>query len=195
MQTVSGCDSLIITTTTWVQPVVDVGLDQSILVGDSVLLSLTTNLLPATISWQPSSSVACPTCLETLVFPATSTLFTVQIGDSSGCTVQGQVYVSVTDPYIIYRPNVFMPGSTLNEHFTIYTSDVQANQIRNLSIYDRWGESVFQKTNFPANVPALGWDGSVRGKPCSPGVYIYYLEVEWEDGRVSIYKGDVTLLR
>ena len=113
----------------------------------------------------------------------------------SGCSAQGQVYVTVTDPYLLYRPNAFMPGSTFNDHFTMFTSDGQPGQIRNLSIYDRWGELVFQKTNFPANDPALGWDGSCRGKACAAGMYIYYVELAWLDGRVDIYKGDVTLLR
>ena len=40
-----------------------------------------------------------------------------------------------------------------------------------------------------------GWNGTLDGKYCNTGVYVYYIEVEFQDGNTKMYKGDVTILR
>lgn len=41
----------------------------------------------------------------------------------------------------------------------------------------------------------IGWDGTFKGKECTPDVYAYFAEVEFLNGRIQIIKGDVTLVR
>jgi hypothetical protein len=50
-------------------------------------------------------------------------------------------------------------------------------------------------TDFQPNDPTLGWNGTFRGDDMNPGVFVWYMEVEFIDGVVELYKGDVTLLR
>jgi gliding motility-associated-like protein len=38
------------------------------------------------------------------------------------------------------------------------------------AVYDRWGERIFASTD-----TKIGWDGNFKGKPCEPGVDVYYL--------------------
>jgi hypothetical protein len=62
-------------------------------------------------------------------------------------------------------------------------------------IYDRWGQLVFSNFNFPANDPKLGWNGTIRGKQVTPGVYMYFVILEFEDGETKQIYGDVLVLR
>ena len=41
-----------------------------------------------------------------------------------------------------------------------------------LRIYNRWGELIFETSDIGSDK----WDGTFRGKPLNPGVYVYYLE-------------------
>ncbi len=43
--------------------------------------------------------------------------------------------------------------------------------------------------------PNNGWDGKLDGEPMNPGVFVYVVEITFIDGRVEIYKGDVTLAK
>jgi hypothetical protein len=68
-------------------------------------------------------------------------------------------------------------------------------QIRSFMVFDRWGESVCAYQNFQPNDPARGWDGTHRGRALDPGVFVWYAEIEFIDGRVEMLKGDVALIR
>ena len=60
---------------------------------------------------------------------------------------------------------------------------------------DRWGEIVFENENFNPNDPGSGWDGNFRGQPMNPEVFVYYAEIEFIDGAVEEFKGDIFLVR
>jgi gliding motility-associated-like protein len=95
----------------------------------------------------------------------------------------------------VYLPNVFTPnGDGINDKFIVYSSN-EINMIDRLRIYDRWGELLFELSNFPPNDPLYGWDGNHDGLKMMPAVFVY--TVEWTDytGEKHLEKGDVTLLR
>ena len=79
--------------------------------------------------------------------------------------------------------------------FHIFADDKQILQIDKFQVYDRWGEMVFTDSDFQPNDPAHGWDGRLRGKLMVPAVFVYYAEIRLIDGRVLLYKGDVTLVQ
>jgi hypothetical protein len=58
------------------------------------------------------------------------------------------------------------------------------------------GEKLFfEARDFEVNDPTYGWDGTFRSKELNTGVYVWYAEVEYEDGFIEIYKGSTNLLR
>jgi hypothetical protein len=58
------------------------------------------------------------------------------------------------------------------------------------------GDSLlFSAADLPPNDPAVGWNGSFRGRPLDPGVFVFVAEVQFSDGTVRRLKGDVTLVR
>jgi len=64
-----------------------------------------------------------------------------------------------------------------------------------LAIFDRWGEEVFVQKNFQPNDDSFGWDGTFRGSPLTPAVFVWVAEVEFIDGEVEVIYGDVTVIR
>lgn len=85
-------------------------------------------------------------------------------------------------------PNFFTPRSTPgeNDEFRVaYKSIVSFKG----TIVNRWGNVLFEWTD-----PALGWNGTYKGKAVSPGVYFYLIEAKGSDGIVWKKKGDINLL-
>lgn len=91
-------------------------------------------------------------------------------------------------------PNIFSPnGDGIND--TFYAIGKGISEIRFMRIFDRWGEKVFERTNFQANEPSLGWDGRFKGKPAVSDVFAYHVVLILNDGTEKVLKGDLTLLR
>ena len=102
---------------------------------------------------------------------------------------------SVPEGPPVYVPNVFGPASeqAVNRSFRGFLrSDVVPQKYR-LRVYDRWGSQVFD-----AREPSSDWDGMISGRAGAPGVYVWLLEMDWEEcGRVVHWQGagDVLLER
>jgi gliding motility-associated-like protein len=192
----SGCtDDLSIFVPLGETPGVDLGTERSILSGDSVLLNYSTSLIAQQIAWDPSAVVSCATCPVTYAFPSQSQFISVTLIDSSGCVASDSVLILVFVPKQIYIPNVFSPnGDNINDVFYLQ-SNLFALDIEYLIIADRWGNVVFEKTNFPINDPAYGWDGTLDGKDMFPAVFTYLARIRFSDGEVVPHSGTVTLIR
>ena len=68
-------------------------------------------------------------------------------------------------------------------------------KVKSWQIFDRWGSAVFTVSDFPPNDPAYAWDGNVKGDEGNTGVYAWFAEIEFIDGEVQLFKGDVTIVR
>lgn len=106
--------------------------------------------------------------------------------------------ISVIDCQV-YAPTAFSPnGDGINDFFTLYSGQGMARNINRLVIFDRWGNLVFDRSDFPPtldrNVDPNGWDGTLDGKRLDPAVFAYYAEVEFTGGRVEKFHGEVTLV-
>lgn len=66
----------------------------------------------------------------------------------------------------LFIPNVFTPRSDINNLFTIKHGSLLT--IKNVLIYNRWGELVFESEN-----NATAWDGKYKGSYCEQEVYTY----------------------
>ena len=95
-----------------------------------------------------------------------------------------EVFVSTSDLQV---PNVFTPnGDGTNDEFRVaYKSLVQFNCV----IFNRWGRKVYQWSD-----PTKGWDGTINGKPASPGTYFYIINAKGTDGRTWKKSGDINLI-
>ena len=119
----------------------------------------------------------------------------VDIINNKGCeasTCTDIIYIENVD---IDIPNIFSPdGDGLNDVFYI-TSDNTVASIKELKIFDRWGNLVFSQNDFPANDKSYGWDGTYNGKKLNPGVFVYYAIFQMNQRKDIKMVGDVTIMR
>ncbi|MEZ4909878.1 MAG: gliding motility-associated C-terminal domain-containing protein [Saprospiraceae bacterium] len=91
-------------------------------------------------------------------------------------------------------PNIFNPNSINNNTFYGTTATNRIN-LHRITIYDRWGNIMYEKLNIQLSDPSVGWDGKTKGIPCEQGVYVWTAEVILPDGSRQLLSGDVTLVR
>jgi gliding motility-associated-like protein len=121
--------------------------------------------------------------------------YRVQADNPGGCPATAEV---VVEPIClagdVFIPNTFSPnGDGRNDRF--YPMGRAVSGIKSMRVFNRWGEMVFEKTNFNANDPSAGWDGTYKGKLLTPDVYVYVVVVLCHNAVVNEIKGNVTLLR
>lgn len=118
--------------------------------------------------------------------------FTLIALNEYGCTDSAVRYVQVEQPLNFFIPNAFTPnGDGLNDRFEYMLTGIARHEI---SIYNRWGEIVFQSEN-----GLEYWDGRHyrSGKKLPGGVYTYRIRAVLikEKGRSEFLKGHLTLVR
>jgi gliding motility-associated-like protein len=96
----------------------------------------------------------------------------------------------------IYAPNIFSPNNDgVNDFFNLFGDQQNFARINYLLIYDRWGNNVYRVEDLIPNQLSTGWDGTYRGKDLNPGVFVWYAEVQLNDGTTEIHQGDVMLIK
>ena len=177
---------------------VELGDDEFIKIGESATLTAIVNLpydSLAKIAWTGLDTVECPTCLKQPVAPLFTTTYTVSITANNGCQDEDALTVYVDRRKQVYVPNAFSPNEDgLNDVFMIFAKPNTVAKIRTFLVFSRWGETVFEYYNFQPNDPAYGWDGRHRSERMNPAVFVWFAEVEFLDGEVVLYEGDVSLM-
>lgn len=113
--------------------------------------------------------------------------------DNGYCTDSAYTFISVIQDIAFYMPNAFSPYNEdgLNDIFA--PSGIGAGMGENtftMRIYDRWGKLVFESNDF-----LTGWDGKYNGDFVHPGVYSYFVEVQYADKLWRKFWGRVTLVK
>jgi gliding motility-associated-like protein len=157
-----------------------------------------TGALPIdSVSWTPKDYLKFTNePLRPLIRPLDDKTYKLKVTDVNGCVGLADLLVELERNRNVYIPNVFSPnGDDKNDFFGTF-SGVGVKSVNYMRIFDRWGELIFQAENLaPSGDPSAGWDGTFRGKPVSTGVYVYIVEVSFEDGAKLLYRGDITVAR
>ncbi len=96
----------------------------------------------------------------------------------------------------VYIPNIFSPnGDGTNDLFQIQAPVGYQVMITRFFIFDKRGMNVYSRYNMPVAPSEDWWDGSYKHFTMSPGVFAYYLEVQFSNGERKTFKGNVTLVR
>ena len=166
--------------------------DNKIQFGDSINLIPQTNFDVDQFTWNDSSIVN----YSPWVTPLNTTTYSVITYDENGCPIEEFITIFVEKTRPVYIPSVFSPnGDGTNDVFMIFANDNIIAEVKSFAIYDRWGEKLFYDESFRPNLEAHGWDGIHRTKNMQPGVYVYYALIEFIDGEVLHFEGDLTLMR
>jgi hypothetical protein len=180
---------------------------QPVNLGDSVILkaisSYTEDLL-GSVNWTPANiiplcdEITINNCLQVSYHPTGQTLFTVRVETKTGCAADDDGQVNVKKVRPVYIPSGFSPSDQdgINDVFTVFGNPRLVTKVKTFMVFDRWGEPVFEAFDFQPcqdGICTIGWDGTYKGKRFNSGVFVYFAEVEFFDGVVEIFKGDVTI--
>ena len=164
----------------------------SVVLGETIMLTPSTGLNGTDYQWRPPTYLDCTDCLSLKSTPLTSILYHFSAKNSHGCRIRDSVFVNVVLPaYEVFIPNAFSPNNDgRNDEFKVYGNKIK--NIKRFEIYDRWGALIFSKNNMNQ---ANGWDGRYKGKLLNTDVFIYLIEIEFLDGGVELYSGDLMIWR
>jgi gliding motility-associated-like protein len=176
---------------------VDLGPDLEVTLGDQVLLHVVANRPVESFSWEPAGLFDCPAgCQGAVWVPIRSTTLTLSAVSDRGCAAEDALRVAVDLDRRIFFPNAFSPdGNGVNDVFMIFGDAPNVQQIRRFAVFDRWGNLLVEHRNFQPNDPKSGWDGKFKGQLLPQGVYVYMADIEFLDGKVLTFSGDVMLVR
>ncbi len=166
--------------------------------GQSVQLNLDVNIPEDqidTIIWSGPAAFSCSDCFSPIISNPIEGDYYVVVMDIYGCEDTGVIHLIKESNPDIFVPDIINPDSDVgNSHFTIY-GNKDVDKILSLSIYDRWGNKIFDQKNIAINTPKLGWDGTYKGQKVVSGVYVYIAEILFLDGRKKQISGDLTIIR
>jgi len=161
-------------------PVVDLGNDTSICIGDKITLDATYQ--DATYLWQDNS------ILPTYVISKDGNYW-VSLTNFCGTATDTINVTKANCNCKIYIPNVFTPNNdNINDNFkpTMNCDPIEYD----LKIFNRWGQLVFE-----SDLVSYGWNGQFNGADASSGVYFYMLSYKYSKDERQVSNGDITLLR
>ena len=117
-------------------------------------------------------------------------LYVVQLTAQNdlGCTDTYSKIIQVEDAFKLFIPSAFSPNAdNRNDQFSVQSRGVREF---NISIFNRWGEILFQSTDITKS-----WDGTYGGKAVQEGMYYYMLYgVDFNNNSFK-EKGNILLLR
>ncbi|MBX2873090.1 MAG: gliding motility-associated C-terminal domain-containing protein, partial [Saprospiraceae bacterium] len=173
----------------------DLGEDITIGLGETAIINPITNFTIDKSIWEPNDSIVSLGNNEFSVSPTYTTVYTLTATDAAGCSVSDQITVIVDRSVDLFQPTAFSPNNDgVNDVFQVFAGPSIA-RINSFIVFDRWGSTVYEGYDAAPNDPSLAWDGTYRGQPLNSGVYVYYVEVTFVDGRTEVFKGDVALVR
>ena len=115
--------------------------------------------------------------------------------DEFGCVDEDQIVIRVNRNIGVYAPNIFSPnGDTANDFFRPVVNE-SIESLKEINVYDRWGNLVYHEESITDLPSWQGWDGRYNNQLATSGVYVYSAIFIALDGVEESIAGDITLIR
>jgi len=130
----------------------------------------------ASYTWENGSTAA-------QLMPPEEGIYQVVTTDEFACPYNLDLIVTDNCPITTWLPNAFTPNGDGNNDYLTSVHN-KAIDLFHLSVFDRWGNQVFETKN------QQGWDGKIGSTDAQEGIYLYLLKIN-----ADIESGDVMLIR
>lgn len=154
--------------------------------GGSASVAVTGGPGPYTYSWNST-----PVQTGAVITNVSSGTYDVIVNQTNACPATATVLIPLDNTCTgIYFPSAFTPNNDgRNDDFGVI-GGVGAIINYKLTIYNRWGELVFQTSN-----PFQKWDGTYKGSKLETGSLVWYAEVTLRGQSPERKKGIITIIR
>ena len=170
-------------------PTVTVGPDTSIILGQTVqLYSNASGSTALLYVWSPDSFLSSSNVSNPIYSGSDSVIFQLRVTDLYGCSATAYDTVNVIIPDNIVLPNIITPnGDGYNDNWVLNSKINLAGS--HLIIFDRWGEKVYEATNYANN-----WGGTYMNtdNKLPDGTYYFVLTVPAQSNHT--YEGPINIL-
>jgi gliding motility-associated-like protein len=167
--------------------------------GDSVRIDpIIGSALPIdSISWSPRDYLTFTSdSLRPFVRPLDDKAYKLRVIDVNGCIAEAPLEIELERNRNVFVPNIFSPNDDDKNDFFAPFTGAGVKSINYLRVFDRWGELLFEGRGLPlGDDPTKGWNGKFNGTYVQAGVYVYVIDVTFEDGNTLLYRGDITVIR
>lgn len=139
--------------------------------------------------WTPlNGALDCYDCPYPQLLSATADTYTISVVNEYGCSTSSDIRVSFKETSILL-PSVIANHPNIEENGRFYVKG-DIDLYYDMSIYDRWGNLVFDGSHLKVNERSEGWHPNGR---FVQGVYVYVISYI-ENGVKKVVKGDITVL-
>ena len=140
--------------------------DTTIFLGNSILLEG-----PGGVSHLWNNGL---TTQDITMSPIEDTTYIVTALQANGCYDVADVNVFINEELNFFIPNLFTPNNDeSNDFFLMYGNGVNQDNF-NFTIYNRWGEIVFETTDVNTML-TIGWDGRSNEQQQPVGTYVWVM--------------------
>jgi gliding motility-associated-like protein len=170
--------------------------------GNTEIISGSGTVIPAEYTgeivdykWTPPQRLNCTDCPTPYANPIKTTKYSITATDRYGCVASTDITIFVVcADRNLFIPNTFSPnGDGTNDVF--YPRGTGVFAVKSIKVFNRWGETVFEKMNVNANDMSAGWNGLYKGQKAPQDTYVYTMEIVCENSEITTFKGNVTLIR
>ncbi|PWS30304.1 T9SS type B sorting domain-containing protein [Pedobacter paludis] len=166
-------------------PVVSISSNKglSISKGDVIILTATGG---NQYSWTGSEIISGQSTATVTIRPKQTGTYKVTVTNTSGCSIDQTISITVIDDYKLDASNVVTPnGDGINDKFIIKNIDYYPNNT--LKIFDKAGRVLYTVHTY-----ANDWDGTINGSPLAEGTYYYILDL---GSNLGNFKGFINIIR
>lgn len=133
-------------------------------------------------------------CLEPISSPLRDIQHHLIVRSEDDCVDTMSISILVETFRDFSVPTAFTPNNDgMNDRF--YLIGGKEVQSIDLSIFNRWGQMVFQSVGMSAIDVGNAWDGTFKNVSSASGAYLWMANIQFIDGFSETYKGNVTLVR
>ena len=174
----------------------DLGPDITTEAGKEITLNPKASFNVAKFKWLNTKYFECDTCYYPKVKPLLTQTYALDVFDKNGCYATDAITLYAFLIRRVFVPNVFSPNvDGTNDKLRIFCGE-GVLRIVDFRIFDRWGNMVFEDGNYSADEsPDHGWDGTFRNKVMNNDVFAYSVRIEFTDGKIEDFKGDITIVK
>jgi gliding motility-associated-like protein len=165
-----------------------------LVIGERAIIQVNANKSGLNYNWFPDSITFSGGENNFTGSPRLSGWYKLTASDGT-CTAMDRVFFLVAQLPAIYPPTHFSPNGDNNNDIFYPQTGTSVARIESLQIFDRWGDLVFAAYDFPPNDPNFGWDGTYKGRPLNPAVFVCKTVFRLKDGSTTIRYSDITLVR
>jgi gliding motility-associated-like protein len=176
-------------------PGVNMPSDTSVMFGSVITLRPNYSGNIVRYRWSPPTQLSCTNCANPVATIRQQQTYTLTVENSAGCSTTASIDIRILcAAENVFLPNTFTPNADgVNDVW--YPRGGGITGIRYLRVFNRWGQLVFERTNFNADDRSAGWNGTFKGVVLPPDVFVYSMGITCNNGQPLELKGNVMIVR